>query len=183
MLLRTEFEGAQEVLILDSEGLFSIERQDEKFDRRLALFCLGVSNFVLINIKGELNTQVKSVLQMTIFNLKQLKAIAGMDNLARPHFICRDINNTSSKRDILGQYDKIKRTLDKAAKAAEAELSELITCESSKGMMDAFHGAIDKISVYPNELYTQTKSHVTFREQCCHLRHRLIKFCLDLEPK
>ena len=182
MLLRTEFEGAQEVLILDSEGLFSIERQDEKFDRRLALFCLGVSNFVLINIKGELNTQVKSVLQMTIYNLKQLKAIAGMDNLARPHFICRDIN-TGSKKDILGQFDKIKLALDEAARAADAELNELITYESSKGMMDAFHGAIDKISVYPNELYTQTKSHVTFREQCCHLRHRLIKFCLDLEPK
>ena len=182
MLLRTDFEGAREVIILDSEGLFSIERQDEKFDRRLALFCLGVSNFVLINIKGELNTQVKSVLQMTVYNLKQLKAIGGMENLARPHFICRDIN-TGSKKDILGQYDKIRLALEEAAKAAESSLEELITCDTSKGMMDAFHGAIDKISVYPNDLYTQTKSHVTFREQCCHLRYRLIKFCLELEQK
>ena len=56
MLLKTEAAGAKDIIILDSEGLFSIERQDPKFDRRLAIFCFAVSNFLLINIKGELNT-------------------------------------------------------------------------------------------------------------------------------
>ena len=56
MLVRTEFAGANEILILDSEGLFSIERQDPKFDRRLASFCFAVSNFILINVKSEFNT-------------------------------------------------------------------------------------------------------------------------------
>ena len=56
MLLKTEFNDSKEVLILDSEGLFSIERNDPKYDRRLAIFCFSVSNYLLINIKGELNT-------------------------------------------------------------------------------------------------------------------------------
>ena len=53
MLVRTEVAGANEILILDSGGLFSIERQDPKFDRRLASFCFAVSDFFLVNIKGE----------------------------------------------------------------------------------------------------------------------------------
>ena len=97
MLLRTEFHGAQEILILDSEGLFSIERNDPKYDRRLAIFCFSVSNFLLINIKGELNTQVKEVLQVSIYALKQIKNIANMNTTARPHFICRDFNSGTYK--------------------------------------------------------------------------------------
>ena len=58
MLLRTDFEDIKEILILDSEGIFSIERDDPMFDRRLATFCMAVSNLILINIKGELNIEI-----------------------------------------------------------------------------------------------------------------------------
>ena len=58
MLLRTDFEETKEILILDSEGIFSIERNDPMYDRRLAIFCLAVSNLLLINIKGELNIEI-----------------------------------------------------------------------------------------------------------------------------
>lgn len=99
MLLRTEFETSKEILILDSEGLFSIERNDPKYDRRLAIFCFSVSNFLLINIKGELNTQVKEVLQVSVYALKKIREISNVDISARPHFICRDIN-TGTRKDI-----------------------------------------------------------------------------------
>ena len=75
MLLRTDVAKAKEILILDSEGLFSIERQDPKYDRRLAIFCFAVSNFLLINIKGELNTQVREVLEVSVYALKKIKQI------------------------------------------------------------------------------------------------------------
>ena len=58
MLLKTDFENTKEILILDSEGIFSIERDDPMFDRRLATFCMAVSNLILINIKGELNIEI-----------------------------------------------------------------------------------------------------------------------------
>ena len=58
MLLRSDFEETKEMLILDSEGIFSIERNDPMYDRRLAIFCLAISNVLLINIKGELNIEI-----------------------------------------------------------------------------------------------------------------------------
>ena len=72
MLLRTDFEETKEILILDSEGLFSIERNDPKHDRRLAIFCMSVSNLVLINIKGELNIEIQKFLQVAIYALKRI---------------------------------------------------------------------------------------------------------------
>jgi len=62
MLLRTNFKETKEILILDSEGMFSIERSDETFDRRLAIFCMSVSNLLLINIRGELGIEIEKVL-------------------------------------------------------------------------------------------------------------------------
>ena len=58
MLLRTDFEETKKMLILDSEGIFSIERNDPMFDRRLAIFCISISNLLLINIRGELNIEI-----------------------------------------------------------------------------------------------------------------------------
>ena len=75
MLLRTDFEETKEILILDSEGIFSIERNDPMYDRRLAIFCLAVSNILLINIKGELNIEIQKVLQVAIFALKKIAAV------------------------------------------------------------------------------------------------------------
>lgn len=62
MLLRTDFEETKEILILDSEGIFSIERSDPTFDRRLTIFCMSVSNLLMINIKGELSIEIEKVL-------------------------------------------------------------------------------------------------------------------------
>ena len=62
MLLRTDFKETKEILILDSEGIFSIERNDPMYDRRLAIFCLSVSNLLMINVNGELNIEIQKVL-------------------------------------------------------------------------------------------------------------------------
>ena len=53
-LFVTSIEDAKEMLLLDSEGLFSTERTDPRFDRRLAAFCVANSNFLMINLKGGL---------------------------------------------------------------------------------------------------------------------------------
>ena len=61
MLIRIDeidHDNMKEILILDSEGLFSIERDDAKFDRSLAIFCMTMSNLLLINIKGELSSEI-----------------------------------------------------------------------------------------------------------------------------
>ena len=72
MLLKTDFENVPDLIILDSEGIFSIERDDPKYDRRLAIFCMSISNLLLINIKGELNMEVQKVLQIAIYAINKL---------------------------------------------------------------------------------------------------------------
>lgn len=62
MLIRTDYDEVKEILVLDSEGIFSIERNDPKYDRKLVIFCMAVSNLLLINIKGELNAEIEKVL-------------------------------------------------------------------------------------------------------------------------
>ena len=93
MLLRIdEIEGQnmKEILILDSEGLFSIERNDAKFDRSLAVFCITVSNLLLINVKGELSSEIEKVMEVAIFALNKIVQSFSLLKKPRVHFILRD---------------------------------------------------------------------------------------------
>jgi hypothetical protein len=51
-LLQTDFPKAKDCLVLDSEGLLSIERSDEHFDRMLTIFAMSLSNIMIINVNG-----------------------------------------------------------------------------------------------------------------------------------
>ena len=90
MLLRSNFDKTKEILILDSEGIFSIERGDPKYDRRLAIFCMAISNVLLINIKGELGLEITKVLQVAIYALKKLAVVQKNNRKTRIQFILRD---------------------------------------------------------------------------------------------
>lgn len=72
MLLTTDYPEVPDIIILDSEGIFSIERDDPKYDRRLAIFCMSISNLLLINIKGEVNNSVAKVLQIAVYAIKKI---------------------------------------------------------------------------------------------------------------
>jgi hypothetical protein len=39
------------LLLLDTEGLQSVEKGDPNYDRKITLFCLCVSHLVIINVK------------------------------------------------------------------------------------------------------------------------------------
>ena len=41
------------ILVIDSEGLQSLEKHDAEYDRKLTLFCLSISHLILINIKDQ----------------------------------------------------------------------------------------------------------------------------------
>ena len=66
-------------LILDTEGLDAIERgniQDTShihFDRTMVLFCLSVSQVVIINVKGDLGSEMQNLLQICAYSLNKLK--------------------------------------------------------------------------------------------------------------
>ena len=66
-------------LILDTEGLDAIERKNIEdtssihFDRTMVLFCLAVSQVVIINIKGEIGSELQNLLQVCVYSLHKLK--------------------------------------------------------------------------------------------------------------
>lgn len=114
MLLRSNFEETKEMLILDSEGIFSIERNDPMYDRRLAIFCLAVSNVLLINIKGELTIQIQKVLEVAIYALQKISSVQALVRKAKIHFILRDqVDHTTDSMEVA--FEKLKDTLRKAA--------------------------------------------------------------------
>ena len=67
-------------LILDTEGLDAIEKaktvQDTScinFDRTMVLFCLAVSQAIIINVKGDIGEEMRNLLQICAYSLNKLK--------------------------------------------------------------------------------------------------------------
>ena len=65
-------------LILDTEGLDGIERANFRdtslihFDRTMVLFCLAVSQVVIINVKGDIGNELQNLLQICTYSLNKL---------------------------------------------------------------------------------------------------------------
>ena len=63
----------QDLFVLDTEGLLSIEKADPEFDRFMFLFCLAVSEVVIINVKGNLSEPMKQLLAVCVRALRHLE--------------------------------------------------------------------------------------------------------------
>ena len=70
---------SDQFLILDTKGLNAVERGHNKdntiiqFDRYMVLFCLAVSQVVIINVKGEIGREMLNLLQICAYSLNKLK--------------------------------------------------------------------------------------------------------------
>jgi hypothetical protein len=51
-------------LILDTEGLQSPERKDEEYDRKIVIFTLLCSDFLVINSRGDMTAAMNRILTM-----------------------------------------------------------------------------------------------------------------------
>jgi len=74
----SNFDSCDGILVLDTEGLFGLlnkkdEQNRERFDMKLALFCLAMSDFVFINFKGDIDRHLTEVLMVCKDSLKRLK--------------------------------------------------------------------------------------------------------------
>ena len=59
-------------MILDTERLQSVEKNDDEFDRKMTLFCLAVSQIIIVNVKGDLHLLMKSLLEICTLSLHEL---------------------------------------------------------------------------------------------------------------
>ena len=180
MLFRTDFEETREILILDSEGIFSIERNDPMYDRRLAIFCMAVSNILLINIKGELSSEIQKVLQVAIYALKKIAQVQASLHRAKIHFVLRDQIDTSTAQ-METAFSVLKNNLRQAAQAAGATLEELIQLpKQAEDIISMFSSALSQEQIHGNETYTQIRSSEQFRKQCAQLRTAILKIAVNM---
>ncbi|CAF4089736.1 unnamed protein product, partial [Rotaria sordida] len=77
--------GIDYIMLIDTEGLLSIEKSDKEYDRRLVLFCLAVSHLVIVNMLGDINETLKDMLTLCTDSLKEL----GVNKVPKPtvHFV------------------------------------------------------------------------------------------------
>ena len=54
-------------MILDTEGLLAIEKNDESYDKKLASFAITLSHITIINVMGEINEAMKKILNIAIY--------------------------------------------------------------------------------------------------------------------
>lgn len=73
------------VFIIDTEGLLSVQKSNEQYDKSLILFCLAVSHLVIVNVDGEISDPVKKCFLLCTQALKYL----GETRVRRPtvHFV------------------------------------------------------------------------------------------------
>ena len=60
-------------MVIDTEGLLSVSSHDHVFDNRIATFVLSISNLVILNHKGELNSNQRDLLYICMFAMKFLR--------------------------------------------------------------------------------------------------------------
>jgi hypothetical protein len=79
---RSDFEY---IMLIDTEGLLGIEREDSEYDRRIVLFCLAVSHLVIVNMVGEVSTTLQSMLTLCADSLEKM----GVTKIPQPivHYI------------------------------------------------------------------------------------------------
>ncbi|CAF1085768.1 unnamed protein product [Adineta steineri] len=94
------------IMLIDTEGLSSGEKEDLEYDRRIVLFCLAVSHLVIINIKGELDSTMNKMVTLCAHSLQNL----GVNRVPEPmvHFV---LNQKAFGLDIKNHDEVISKLL------------------------------------------------------------------------
>ena len=63
------------VMLLDTEGLNSPERSDDEYDRKIVLFTLLSSDFLIVNSKGDMTDSMTKILKLCAVHYDKLKTM------------------------------------------------------------------------------------------------------------
>ncbi|CAF0766681.1 unnamed protein product [Adineta steineri] len=115
--LNAEIPDIDYIMLIDTEGLLSIEKSDQEYDRRLVLFCLAVSHLVIVNMMGDVNETLKDMLTLCADSLKQI----GVNKVDKPiiHFVL----NQKADPNMKNHTEAIDRII---RDCKEKELAEVI---------------------------------------------------------
>ncbi|CAF3808894.1 unnamed protein product, partial [Rotaria magnacalcarata] len=108
-------------MLIDTEGLLSVEKSDDEYDRRLILFCLAVSHLVIVNVAGEVTATLMKMLILCTDSLQKL----GVNKVHRPtvHVVLNQKANPDAEMN-RAAINKIKEELKKVNLDREIELND-----------------------------------------------------------
>ena len=172
-------------LILDTEGLDAIERgktlQDTScihFDRTMVLFCLAVSQVVIINVKGDIGEEMRNLLQICAYSLNKLK----VSKVAAPKIFF--VLNQQADPDPAKHLSSINTLLEKLNKESHLmeteglKISDLI--QVSKRNLFVLQSAFNSQSLNANmtkvfdSVLCKLSPTVSFADKCAELRMSII---------
>ena len=182
----------EQLLILDTEGLDSNERGRNKdtgfihFDRTMVLFCLAVSQVVIINVKGDLGEEMQNLLQICAFSLQKLK----VSKVVIPNIFF--VLNQQADPDPSKHLRSMNRLLEKLNKE-----SDLMEIEGSK-ISDLIQVSEDNLFLLPAAFNSEDLNKqsgklfdsntiklsptVNFAKKCAKLRQEIFYQLSDVPP-
>ena len=85
------------LLVLDTEGLQSIDQSDPEYDRKIILFVFGVSNIVILNTKDQITEDFKTTLEVCVNSLSKIE----MARVHRPSvfFVMNQMADPNKRND------------------------------------------------------------------------------------
>ncbi|XP_071850417.1 interferon-induced very large GTPase 1-like [Apostichopus japonicus] len=126
--------GFKYVIIVDTEGIKSIDHDDHRFDNELVTFALSIANVTIFNISGEnIGPDVAGILQIAAHALMRMKEV---DLECRCKIVQQRVSDLTAADRNKGSADKIKETLDEATKFAAEE-------EGLEGRYKEFSDVVD----------------------------------------
>ena len=111
------------LLVLDSEGLLSVEGGGRVFDGQIALLALACSDLVIINHKGEISSELNDLLQVCLYAMDTLKVAKIKPNVA---FVLRDQRECRDERVHQTALLKMQEALQKAIRTSSKDVDDLI---------------------------------------------------------
>ncbi|PIK37961.1 putative interferon-induced very large GTPase 1-like [Apostichopus japonicus] len=126
--------GFKYFIIVDTEGIKSIDHDDHRFDNELVTFALNIANVTIFNISGEnIGPDVAGILQIAAHALMRMKEV---DLECRCKIIQKRVSDLTAADRNKANTDKIKETLDEATKFAAEE-------EGLEGRYKEFSDVVD----------------------------------------
>ncbi len=165
---KTDFPNAQDCLVLDSEGLLSIERNDEKFDKKLTILAMAISQVMIINVNGELNEAMKKIISISLFAAKQLRLCTNKKPII--FFVLRNMTDTDKKKQVQ-MIDKIREEFEEVAKLSKVNFRDIFDYRESDSF-ELMYSAYNKDEV-GDKLFNICIVNASFRNSCEALRHKI----------
>ncbi|CAF0742704.1 unnamed protein product [Brachionus calyciflorus] len=164
------------IVILDTEGLASIETSNKLFDNQMATMAVFCSHLIIINHKGEISTNLENILGITFFAKIHLTKLSFKPSIL---FILRD----QTKRDessVNGQATKLKERLIKRAEFVNKSLDDAIKIDTKNMHLLSNAFSEDKCNVLTKSVKWRND---IFPDQVLKLRQYLIEYLGSIDQQ